>query len=191
MSPTDSTIEKIQKNLSHNFQEHSKTLQDADKAITNFIFVITTGTLLLSVNIINNTDTVFILKGFLLTTWICLAIVVMSQIIGHHFVIKHSKRNLDMMNEHTASGFQDHPNFYTVKIQNDKIINNAYWAVHFTNKVSYCFLALGIVCALIFLTGNFYAQQEIKRVKQEQENVKQALEQELLIRQIAHPKEYR
>lgn len=148
-----------------NIAFQQKQVQESAKFINNIIFVVGTGTFVLSISFIGYLDTVILYPQLLVASWVFLFFAIVSTVASHAAAIFHSKRMIDLLNAHRSSGFKTEWNM--VDSGGDEIyLRLAKWG-NGLYIVAGLTLIAGLIFLIFFAAINFLALNEIRKYEKE------------------------
>lgn len=158
----DERKERMMKLITGNFHMHQEVKQSALKAFHNTIFVIGTGTFVLSVSFIGYLKVEILWPCLLILTWILLILSIGSDTFMTWCTVRCSLRDQNLLNKWTASNFTDPPNWNMDSSSDEKIKTYTRW-IYRSEKIAVASLLSALVSLVIFASINLLAQNEVRR----------------------------
>jgi hypothetical protein len=143
-------------------QEERK--QIANEQIQKIIFVIGTGTFVLSINFIAFLKTEISLPWVLISAWLFLMLTIASNLLYHrqHVIVANLKIKIinDQRNDPEKRRKQ-----WGLVVESDKEVNSFRTTARYYMNASYIFLLLAIVALFVFCVRNFLLQNYIRHIQ--------------------------
>lgn len=149
-----------------NLSMHQETKNISYKAIDNMLFVVSTGTLVISISFIGYIKTYIHWPWLLIASWFFLIISVAINYTGHKLMIAQSKRQIDLLNEERRNKFIHSANYDAEVVRKDAKMNEIILWGNRANTWGVIFLCLGLLSLLFFGGINLLAQNEINKQNQ-------------------------
>ena len=147
-----------------NLEMHNEVSSNAYKTMNNIIFVISTGSFVLTISFISNLKTHIYFSYLLLISWLFLFLTIVFNFLAHWITAHSSNRKNELINEARISGFPDGGNFNKKHDLDEKIIKYK----KLSKIVNICvltFLPLGIISLIFFSWMNLTAQNKINLIQ--------------------------
>lgn len=139
-----------------NFEAHEKSKQYGVSSINNIIFLISTGTFVLSISFIGYVKTILLHPKLLVLSWVLLAIAIAGNVVSHIVTIELAKRNQDLINN--PSTFEP----YAPGSKDDRIIMNWSTIGRWAFSVVIVALAAGLLSLIVFGSVNLLHQNDLR-----------------------------
>ncbi len=180
----DHLTELSDKNLSMHQERKNTSFKQQDK----IIFIISTGTLVLSITFIGYLKTVIYWPHLLPAAWFFLVATVILNFVTHISIIRQARRQIEIINQWRETGFPDPMDFQKEKVDKDSQLNHI---VRWTNRyeiATVTCLIVGLLFLFTFATLNLIAQNKVNQIVKEKQEAREALSDELLKRQLESTK---
>lgn len=142
-----------------NLEMHNEVMSNAYKTMNNIIFVVSTGSFVLTISFIGSLKTHIYYSFLLLISWIFLFFTITLNFVAHWITAQSSLRSNELTNEARTTGFPDGGNFNKKSKVDSKIIKYKIWA-KIVNTCVLVFLPLGIISLICFSWMNLISQNK-------------------------------
>ncbi len=142
-----------------NFLMHHEIKNDAIKSINNIIFVVGTGTFVLSISIIGYFKTALAFPCLLIISWLCLLLAIIGNVAAQWYTVKASLRNQKLINQWINSGFKT-PEKWNMDTSSDPEIKKFTRIGYKLSKWVVILLILGLFMLFAFVSINLIVQNK-------------------------------